>query len=108
MWIKKVSKDEEIIVFIEPHGLEHSKGLKDEKIQFAKSIKDIEQKINKKENKNIRLEYFLLSVTKYDEIRKGTTDLPTKEDFENKNVLFIKDDQNWPQKLFKKIGVLIS
>jgi hypothetical protein len=108
MWIKKVNSKEEIIVFIEPHGLEHSKGLNDEKIQFAKSIKDIEQEINKKENKNIRLEYFLLSVTKYDEIRKGTTDFPTKEDFEDKNVLFIKDDQNWPQKLFKKIGVLTS
>jgi len=109
MWIKKVnSKDEEIIVFIEPHGLEHSKGLNDEKIQFAKSIKHIQQEINKKENKNIRLAYFLLSVTKYDEIRKGQTGFPTKEAFENENVLFIKDDQNWPQKLFKKIGLLTS
>ena len=109
MWIKK--DREQIIVFIEPHGLEHSKGLNDEKIQFATSndpqmitIKKIEQEVNKKEKKNIRLEYFLLSATKYDELRKGEVNFPSKEEFEKNNVFFIYDDDNtWPEKLFKKL-----
>jgi len=111
MWIKR--DNEQIIVFIEPHGLEHSKGLNDEKIQFARStnpqmitIKEIEQKLKQKQKKDFRLEYFLLSATKYDDLEKGTVDFPSKEEYENNHVLFIYDDVNWPEKLFKKIGVI--
>jgi len=111
MWVK--NNKEQIIVFIEPHGLEHSKGLSNEKIQFATStdpqtitIKKIEQEVNKREKKNIRLEYFLLSPTKYDELRKREINFPTRQEFENNHVLFIKDDPHWPEKLFKKIGVV--
>jgi superfamily II DNA or RNA helicase len=113
MWIKK--DKEQIIVFVEPHGLEHSKGLNDEKIQFATSndpkattIKKIEENLNKKEKKNhIRLEYFLLSPTEYEKLKKGTVNMPKKEDYENKNVLFLEDD-NWPEKLFTKLGLLVN
>lgn len=38
MWIKKNNKT--TIIFIDPKGLEHSKGLEDEKIQFAREIKE--------------------------------------------------------------------
>jgi len=113
MWIKKVNtKEDQTIVFIEPHGLEHSKGLNDEKIQFATSIdseiisiKKIEKEVNKKEKKNIRLEYFLLSYTKYDDLRKGAIEFPSKREFENNNVLFLNDDNNWPETLIRKIGL---
>jgi len=113
MWIK--NHKEQIIVFIEPHGLEHSKGLDDEKIQFATSndpkaitIKKIEENLNKKDKKNhIRLEYFLLSPTEYEKLKKGTVNIPKKEDYENKNVLFLEDN-NWPEKLFTKLGLLVN
>jgi len=112
MWLKK--SKEQIIVFIEPHGLEHSKGLNDEKIQFATSadpqaitIKKIEKSLNQKNNKKyIKLEYFLLSPTEYKKLKKGSVDIPKKEDYENKNVLFLEDD-NWPEKLFTKLGLSI-
>jgi hypothetical protein len=113
MWIKKVSnKTDQTIVFIEPHGLEHADIDKDEKIQFASStnpeaitIKKIEEEINKKEKKNVRLEYFLLSATKYEDLRKSNINFPTKQELENKNILFINDDSTWPEKLFEKLGI---
>jgi hypothetical protein len=113
MWIKKINANEEqTIVFIEPHGLEHSIGLNDEKIQFATSkdpqvisIKKIEREVHKKEKKNIRLEYFLLSITEYEKLRKGAVNFPTQQEFEDNHVLFI-EDKNWPEKLFEKINIL--
>jgi hypothetical protein len=115
IWIKDIkNKDNQIIIFIEPHGLEHSRGLNDEKIQFASSndpdiitIKNIEKELNKNQSKNIRLEYFLLSVTEYDKLKKGLVNFPTKDEFEANNVLFLKDS-DWPSKIFKKIGIQVN
>jgi len=45
LWVKNNKK--QIIVFIDPKGLEHTKVLDDEKIQFAKEIKNLEQKLGK-------------------------------------------------------------
>jgi len=113
MWIKKVSnKTDQTIVFIEPHGLEHADIDRDEKIQFASStnpqvitIKKIEEEINKKEKNKVRLEYFLLSTTEYKDLEKRNINFPTKQELENKNILFINDDSTWPEKLFEKLGV---
>jgi hypothetical protein len=110
MWIKKVNnKDEQMIVFIEPHGLTYSDIERDEKIQFASStdpqvitIKKIEEEINKKEKKKVILECFLLSKTKYDDLRKGRNDFPEKESLEEKHVLFM-EDTNWAEKMFDKL-----
>jgi len=114
MWIKKVSnKTDQTIVFIEPHGLEHADIDKDEKIQFASStnpqvitIKKIEEEINKKEKNKVRLEYFLLSATKYKDLEKMNINFPTKQELENKNILFIKDNSTWLKILFEKLGVV--
>jgi hypothetical protein len=106
LWLKKGEK--QMIVFIEPHGLEHSKNLNNEKIRFAKidsdseeiTIKKIEEEINKKERKNVILEYFLLSSTSYENLIKGLSKPPKKEEYEENHVLFL-NDKNWPEKLFK-------
>jgi hypothetical protein len=117
IWIKKVNdKNDQIIVFIEPHGLEHSDIDKDAKILFANTsedsqvinIKKIEQKINEKEKKNIRLEYFLLSATNYHKLTEGKAKFPKKEELEAKHILFINDDTDWPHKLFNKLGLTQS
>jgi len=104
LWIKKGEK--QIMVFIEPHGLEHSKGLNDEKIRFAGvndsegiTIKKIEQEINKKEKKNLILEYFLLSQTPYERLIQGEVRPPSKSEYEKNHVLFL-DDSSWTEKLF--------
>lgn len=106
MWIKK--GQEQTIVFIDPKGLEHSKGLKDEKIVFAGgqekddeeiiTIKDIQKKLGNK----VRLESFILSETPYEKLIEGMASPPKKEEYEKKHVLFL-EDPNWPQKLFEGI-----
>ena len=97
MWVKK--GEQQTIAFIDPKGLEHTKDLNDEKIQFAKNeIKQIEQKLNKT---NIRLESFILSATPYERLIKGKTNPPSKEVYIEHNVLFL-DDENWPEKLYRR------
>ncbi len=102
MWIK--NKRKIWLVFIDPKGLHHTNDpLKNEKVVFAtKELKDIEKQINKI-NPNIILEAFIISDTKYDDLIKGRTDPYSLADFENKNVLFFEDD-NWCEKMFKKLG----
>jgi hypothetical protein len=106
LWVKEVNNTDQTIVFIEPHGLVHADIDRDQKIKFASSeIKEIERKLSGVGQKNIKLECFLLSATKYEDLRFGKKDFPSKEEIENKNILFL-DDPDWPEKLFKKIGVL--
>jgi len=97
MWVKEGGK--QIIVFIDPKGLEHSRGLDDEKIQFAKEIKAIQNELGG----NIILESFILSNTSYSELVKGMLDNPQQVDYENNHVLFL-DDEDWPEKLFKLLS----
>jgi Type III restriction enzyme, res subunit. len=112
LWIK--SSEKQIITFIEPHGLINSRGLNDEKIRFAGynssdseiiTIKKIQEEINKKDKKNVVLEYFLLSPTPYKELIIGESNPHSKEEYESNHVLFL-DDSDWPEKLFKSLGIL--
>ncbi|MCM8807876.1 MAG: DEAD/DEAH box helicase family protein [Candidatus Omnitrophica bacterium] len=105
MWVR--NEDKEIIVFIDPHGLGYNKSLNNEKIVFAGfkpedsdiiTIKDIEKKLGS----NTFLESFILSPTKYEELKRGEINFPLKEKFEECHVLFL-DDSNWPEKLFSFI-----
>ena len=98
MWVKKGNR--QTIVFVDPKGLEHTKDLDDEKIQFYKEIKDIERKLGKN---NISLESFILSITEYKDLIKGKTKPPSKDEYIKHNVLFLKES-NWPEILFSKIG----
>jgi len=95
MWIKKGRK--QTIVFIDPKGLEHTKGLGNEKIQFAKEIKELEKKLGKD---NIVLESFILSKTPYDKLIEGLTSPPSKDEYIKHHVLFL-EDKDWPETLFR-------
>jgi len=105
MWVKKGKK--QIIVFIDPKGLEHTKGLNNEKIKFAGfldekddpetiTIRQIEKSLG---DENISLESFILSWTSHDELKKGETTFPSKDEYIKHHVLFLKDS-NWPERLF--------
>jgi len=98
MWIKQGIR--QTIVFIDPKGLEHTKELDDEKIQFAKNeIKQIEQTLG---DKNIKLESFILSKTPYEKLIEGKTNPPPKEEYIEHNVLFL-DDSDWPGRLLSNL-----
>mgnify|MGYP000022057090 FL=1 len=109
MWIK--NKEREIIVFIDPKGLEHTKDLDNEKIVFAGfkgkdsetlTIKDIESQLG---IKGLVLESFILSDTKYSDLVKGRTSPPSKEEYIKHHVLFL-EDEDWPEMLFKHLGIV--
>jgi superfamily II DNA or RNA helicase len=98
MWVKDGAK--QIIVFIDPKGLEHTKELNDEKIQFAKNeLKQIEQRFRRD---NIALNSFILSNTPYEKLIEGKTKPPSKDEYIKHNVLFL-DDSNWTEKLFANL-----
>ncbi|MGB9621951.1 MAG: restriction endonuclease subunit R, partial [Brevinematia bacterium] len=96
MWLK--DGDKQTIVFIDPKGLEHTRGLDDEKIQFSKEIKELERELN--EN-NITLKSFILSNTVYQTLIDGMINPPKKDEYIQNNVLFL-DDEDWPKLLFEK------
>jgi len=107
MWVKEARQ--QTIVFVDPKGLEHTKGLDDEKIVFAGfrdkdtteaiTIKDIQQNLG---TRNIVLESFILSKTPHSKLTKGRTDPPSKQEYIEHNVLFL-DEPNWPELLFRKL-----
>src|SRR3972149_832301 len=107
MWIKNGKKQS--MVFIDPKGLEHTKSLDNEKIKFAidkddKEPMNIKQIQRNLDNDNITLESFILSITPYEKLIEGEANFPTKEEYINHHVLFLKD-KDWPERLF---GTLIK
>jgi len=94
MWVKK--KNKQTVVFIDPKGLEHTKDLNDEKIQFKNEIKQLEQRLA---DKNIVLESFIVSDTSFNDLIEGKVSHPSKDDYINQHVLFL-EDRDWVEKLF--------
>ena len=86
------------VVFIDPKGLRNVEGPNDPKIQFYRTIKEIERKLN---DPQLRLHSFIVSTTLYSSIRWWGI---TKKELENRHVLFQKDDkENYINKMFEKI-----
>lgn len=96
MWVK--GKHETYMVFIDPKGLMHSKDLNDEKILFNHELKEIENHL-KKVRPDVSLLSFILSYTKYEDLIKGMRNIPSKEDYEQNNVIFM-EDPDWCKKIF--------
>jgi hypothetical protein len=97
MWIKTGRK--QFMIFIDPKGLEHTKGLDDEKIKLNEDIKQLEQKLGKE---NVTLESFILSKTPYEKLIEGRTSPPSKDEYINHHVLFL-GDKDWQEGLFRYI-----
>jgi hypothetical protein len=95
MWVKRGNKQK--MIFVDPKGLEHTKGLDDEKIQLSVDIKELERELGKKD---VVLESFILSKTSYDKLIKGRTTPEPKDEYIKNHVLFL-DDREWPHKLFE-------
>lgn len=97
MWIKSGKKQS--IFFIDPKGLEHTKGLEDEKVKLAENIKDLEREWGRND---IRLESYILSATDWDTYNKHSDADNTQEEYEKHHVLFL-DDEDWPRKMFEAV-----
>ena len=95
MWFKNGKR--QTMVFLDPKGLEHTKGLDDEKVKLKDDIKQLQRRLGKK---NTILESFILSNTSYDKWIKGRTSPPSKDECADHHVLFL-EDTDWAVKLFK-------
>ncbi|MGR3318298.1 MAG: hypothetical protein ACUZ8O_07420 [Candidatus Anammoxibacter sp.] len=64
MWI--VFGGKQYISFVDPHGISHTKGFDDSKIQFHKEIKTLEKQIA---DQDAILNSFIISVTEYCQVK---------------------------------------
>ena len=117
IWVK--NKNKQHMIFVDPKGIRNLGNFSDPKIQLcASDIKDIENRVKeelkrKGEVVDIKLEAFVISVSKYDDIKKTWengrfSDIDYKdaeEEFNKHNILFQEDD-TYIQKIFEKAGVV--
>jgi len=98
MWLRRGIK--QTVVFIDPKGIRNSGNFNDEKIQLHRNIKEIEGEIKDPE---LRLESYILSVSKYSDVRKTFGNgKRTKQEFEDNHILFMEDSDSM-KKLFQKL-----
>ena len=97
LWL--VVGDVQYVTFVDPKGIRNLNGLQDQKIQFYKGIKAIEDKLG---DKQVVLNSFIVSTTPFKDGGwwSGTSSMA---DFEANNVLFQKDDTKYIGKLLGKI-----
>ncbi|MGR3318886.1 MAG: DEAD/DEAH box helicase family protein [Candidatus Anammoxibacter sp.] len=95
MWI--VFEGKQYISFVDPHGIVHTKGFDDLKIQFHKEIKTLEKQIG---DQDAILNSFIISVTEYRQVKWLGNEVNIK-DFERRNVFFQKkDDFTYIKRMF--------
>lgn len=99
MWVKDSKKQR--MVFIDPKGLEHTKGLDDQKIKLKDDIKELERQLS---IDNVVLESFILSKTSYRKLVGGRTAPPSKDEYINQHVLFL-DESDWVERLFSNLSM---
>ena len=76
--------------FVDPKGLLHTQGFDDPKVEFAKTIKDLEKRL-KPGNPELVLNSFILSTTSFRQIHWWDK-LKTEADFSKAHVLLQKDE----------------
>ncbi len=93
------------IAFIDPKGLVHLAGPSDPKARLHETIKDIEDQL---QDGKVRLESFLVSVTRYDDLDErwhvGGSKL-TQAELADRHILF-QHDNAYMGELFTRLGVL--
>jgi len=98
LWM--IDRDKQYVTFIEPHGLLHE-GPASDKVQFHKHIKEIETRLS---NQNVILNSFILSWTKYPQLRWGIS----QEEMEANHVLFMTDNRDgYIEKLLDNLRVTV-
>lgn len=93
IWLVRGAK--QILVFVDPKGLQHIRGLDDPKIEFRKKIKEIERRLG---DKNIKLESFIVSGSGFNSLQNKFSPNVTKTMLEQKHILF-QEDSDYIKKL---------
>ena len=103
MWIKENNR--QYIIFIDPKGIRNLGNFNNEKIQLYKYLKEAQKSIKSKNKERIILDSFILSVSKYNNIKGifGEGNIP-QEEFEENHILFLEDEYVI-EKLFKAATV---
>jgi hypothetical protein len=97
LWLVVAGK--QYVTFVDPKGIRNINGLKDHKIQFHKTVKNVEAQLA---DKDVVLNSFIVSTTPYAD-GGWWDDTWTLADFEANNVFFQKDDPSYVGKILDKI-----
>ena len=102
LWIREKKRNRMDIVFIEPKGLKMLGDLlNNEKIIFLSE--GLRETLRKQyENWQVEVKGFVLSTTPYEELRRGQVSIKSKEEYGEKNILFL-EDRDWAEKFFEKV-----
>ena len=87
------------IVFLDPKGLGRFGPDQRRKVGLHTEIKEIEDRV-RKQDPNLRLHAYVLSVTEPDKIGD---DLRSREEWEGKGVYFLRADAAWAQKILRNV-----
>jgi len=90
-----VTGKRQVVAFIEPHGITHE-GPEHDKVRFHKVIKEIEQRLS---DKDVRLESFIVTPTRYQLVEAMGYD---RQHWEDRHVLFM-DTPAYVEILMKNI-----
>lgn len=93
-----IKGDKQSIAFIDPKGLQRVKK-DDEKLELYKDIKDIESQLKGKTGLDISLFSFIFSRTNYSDLSWDMS----KEDLNDKNILFLEDGEEALEKIFDRM-----
>ena len=97
LWL--IDDNHQYVNFIDPKGLWHLDGLSDPKIQFNRTIKELEQRLG---DPLVTLNSFIVSVTPFERIKWWTMD-HDRSVLEEANVFFQPDDDNYVSQIIDKI-----
>jgi len=102
LWIREKEGNRIYIVFVEPKGLKMlGDVLNNEKIIFlSEGLKETFKK--QYENWQVEVKGFILSTTPHQELQRGQASIKSKEEYEEKNILFL-EYLDWADKFFKRV-----
>jgi hypothetical protein len=102
LWIREKNGNRIYIVFVEPKGLKMlGEVFNYEKVRFlSEGLKETFKK--QYENWQVEVKGFILSTTPHQELQRGQASIKSKEEYEEKNILFL-EDEDWAEKLFKRV-----
>lgn len=103
MWVIENAK--QWITFIDPHGLRYAEGgFNDSKIRLHADLKALEPTVQQQCTQwQVYLTSFILSTSRYDEIKMVFPRPHSQEEFEKHNILFIYDDPDYIRKLLRTV-----
>ena len=89
LWL--IQGDKQYVCFVDPKGLTRVHGFDDPKIQFHKTVKDIQKRLG---DPNMILDSFIVSNTHRKDIAWWNNGSLPEQDFSNNHVLFQKDERD--------------